>query len=275
VTVTLVQVSDIHFGRDVELAQLEAIERFVATLRPHAVVLAGDVTQRARHGEFQAAVLFRDAVARHAPVLAVPGNHDVQWWESPLHLLGRERIYRKYRRDFCDELRPVLELDGVVIAGLLSANGVSAGSLTWRFWRDTAVKGDLPAAETERVRACFAALPARVAKVAVLHHNVLRGALSRRMGLAHWRDAQARLAALGADVILCGHDHQEGAALLHGRVPVSTSSTHTHRTRGGRPSAFNVVRITDAEVLVQHVRWDAAARAFRPVEPVTFARPGR
>ncbi len=143
-------------------------------------------------------------------MLVVPGNHDVQWWRSPFGLLGPAPRYAKYRRYFGADLGPVLEVPGAVIAGMVSAHGLSVGSLTWN-QRDLTVKGHLPKAETDRAARAFASAPAEAVKVAVLHHNVLRGRLSQRMGLAHWKDAQARLDAIGADVVLCGHDHEEGA----------------------------------------------------------------
>ena len=51
--VILVHLGDLHFGHDVDLAQVAAIEKFVSELRPDAVCLTGDVTTRARHGELQ------------------------------------------------------------------------------------------------------------------------------------------------------------------------------------------------------------------------------
>src|SRR2546427_8358274 len=68
------------------------------------------------------------------------------------------------------------------------------------------------------------------------------------MGLARWRQAQRRIVASGAEVVLCGHDHQEGAELLGGRVVVSTAGTLCKRTRGGRPSTFNFVTIEPTAV---------------------------
>ncbi len=98
--VTLVHLSDLHFGRDCDLAMIDAVERLVPTLDASAVVVSGDLTQRARHGEFQAARRFVDHMAKSAPVLTLPGNHDVQWFESPFWIRGRQRIYVKYRRWF-------------------------------------------------------------------------------------------------------------------------------------------------------------------------------
>jgi len=93
--VTLAHVSDLHFGRDADLAQIDALEALIPELRPDAVVLSGDLTQRARHGELQGALRFTKSMRRVAPTLVIPGNHDVEWWRSPFGILGRDRRYRK------------------------------------------------------------------------------------------------------------------------------------------------------------------------------------
>lgn len=70
----LLQVSDPHFGTQqaVVVAALAALAR---QQRPDLVVLSGDITQRARPAQFRAALAFADQLG--APVLAVPGNHDI------------------------------------------------------------------------------------------------------------------------------------------------------------------------------------------------------
>ncbi len=271
--VSVVHLSDVHFGVDADLSQLEQIEEYVPTLRPDAIAVSGDLSQRARHGEFMAAHAFLHRLGKVAPVLVVPGNHDVQWWSSPFGLRGTAVLYRKYRRYFGDDLTPVLELPGLVVVGLLSSYGVAAGSLTWNL-RDIAVKGHLPRSETDRARRIFEAAPADAARVLVMHHNVLPGKISERHGLANWRQAQRNLQDTGADVVLCGHDHQESAAQVHGRLAVSAAGTHTSRTRGRRPSVFNVVRIDADSVHVQHFRWESSGRKFLRSDQYTFARLG-
>ena len=44
-------------------------------------------------------------------------------------------------------------------------------------------------------------------RILALHHNVLRGQISNRWGLARPLEAQQRLVASGAELVLCGHDH--------------------------------------------------------------------
>ena len=269
--VSVVHLSDVHFGVDADLLQLEQLEDYVPGLRPDAIAISGDLTQRARHGEFMAAHAFVRRLTKAAPVLVVPGNHDVQWWASPLGLRGTAPLYRKYRRYFGDDLTPVLEVPGAVLVGLLSSHGVAPGSVTWNL-RDIAVKGHLPQAETDRAREIFARAPASAARFIVLHHTVLPGPISERHGLANWRAAQRRLQETGADVVLCGHDHQEAAAQVAGRLPVSAAGTHTSRTRGRRPSVFNMVRVDADSVHVQHFRWESAGRKFLRSDQYTFAR---
>lgn len=271
-TIQLLHVSDVHCGGLVDIEQVEALEAMIPDLRPDAIVFTGDLSQRARHGEFQRARALTQTAARTAPVLVLPGNHDVRWWVRPLLPFGRRALYAKYARYFGADLTPTVTLPGAVIASALTSFGVAWGSLTLRP-RDLAVKGHLPKREVERVRALFAAAPPGQARVLGLHHNVLRGELSRRMGLARWRRAQRHIAASGADVVLCGHDHQEGAELLDGRVVVSTAGTLCQRARG-RPQSFNFVTIDPSAVHITFFHWDAGTARFRATDTTAFARPG-
>jgi len=274
VTVQLLHLSDLHFGALAALEQIEALEQMLPDLRPDGVVITGDLSQRARHGEFQRARALVHVASRTAPVLVMPGNHDVAWWFRPLLPFAKEPLYAKYRRYFGVDLAPTLTLPGAVIASALTSHGVAWGSLTPRL-RDLAVKGHLPKRELTRVRGLFEAAPREQARVLALHHNMLRGDISRRMGLARWRQAQRRVVASGAEVVLCGHDHQEGAEVLAGRVIVSTAGTLCERTRGGRPSSFNFVTIEPTAVHITFFRWDAESKRFRASDTAAFARPGR
>ena len=269
--VTIIHLSDLHFGGFADLKQIEALEEFLPSLNATALVVSGDLSQRARHGEFQAAHVFLHRLRMRIPALIVPGNHDVEWWKSPFGLLGEKRKFAKYLR-YYGELRPTLEVPGALIAGAVSGYGVAFGSLTWNL-RDVAVKGHLPRSETKRIKKVFAQAAPDLARVLVVHHNVLAGGTGR-MGLARWRSAHKRLLDTGADVILCGHDHYEGAGQIEGGVAVSTSGTHSYRQRGGRPSVFNLVTIDDQSVHIQHFRWVSENRQFIPSDKFSFARKG-
>jgi len=156
-------------------------------------VIGGDLSQRARHGELQRGRAFANLCRETAPVLVIPGNHDVQWWWRPLIPFGKDAVYQKYRSYFGADLTPSLTIPGsAVIASALTAHGVAWGSLTARL-RDIAVKGHLPKREMERVQSIFAKADPTLPRVLVMHHNLLRGDMSKRMGLARWKRAQRRV----------------------------------------------------------------------------------
>ncbi len=280
-TIQILQVADLHFGGSADIRQIEALEHMLPELRPDAIVINGDVTQRSRHGELQRARAFANLAGRMAPVHVMPGNHDVRWWLRPLIPFARDAIYAKYRRYFGHDLAPALTVGGgngggggALIAGVLTSYGMAWGSLTFNP-NDMAVKGHLPRKEIERVQALFAAAPADLARVLVVHHNVLRGQISGRMGLSRWRTAQRRIVASGAEVVLCGHDHEEGAEQLDGKVVIATAGTLSTRTRGGRPSCFNLVTIDTASIQVTFFRWESEKGRFRASDTMACARPNR
>ncbi len=271
-TVQIAHIGDMHFGGLANVPVVEALERLLPDLRPDAIVIGGDLSQRARHGEFQRGRAFANLCRATAPVLVIPGNHDVQWWRRPLIPFSKDAVYQKYRSYFGADLTPTLTIPGgAVIASVLTAHGVAWGSLTPRL-RDIAVKGHLPKSEMQRVQSVFAKADSALPRVLVMHHNLLRGELSQRMGLARWRRAQRRVVEAGTDVVLCGHDHEEGAEQLDGRVAVSTAGTLSTRARGGRPVSFNFVTIDPAAVQVTFFRWDSAKQRFQPSDTAAFAR---
>ncbi|MBI4501441.1 MAG: metallophosphoesterase [Gemmatimonadetes bacterium] len=270
-TFSLLHLSDPHFGEVCDLTQVEAVQALIPDLEPRVIVISGDLSLRARHGEFQAARVYIKDLERTAPVYVMPGNHDVQWWWRPFIPFGPAVKYRKYRRYFGPTLAPTMDLPEAVIAGALTSHGVAWGSLTPRL-RDIAVKGHLPNREIKRVTAIFAKARPEQARVLVVHHNVLRGDLSQRMGLARWRQAQRRILQSGADLVLCGHDHQEQVDMLDRRIVVSCSGTLSNRSRGLRPSAFHRITVDHESVQTEVFRWDPARKLFRRSDVFAFAR---
>jgi len=71
----LLQISDPHFGTE-DPGAVEALVPLVHEKRPGLVVLSGDITQRARRGQFEAARRFLDRLPA-AALVVIPGNHDI------------------------------------------------------------------------------------------------------------------------------------------------------------------------------------------------------
>lgn len=271
---TLLHCSDLHFGHPAVPAQYEALEALIQARRYDVVAISGDVSQRARAGEFQRARVFIQRAERVSRVIVVPGNHDVAWWFSPLRLGSDDALLRKYRRYISDDLDPVLRVPGAVIAGVNTSHGVRWETLTWNL-RDISIIGHLDRSQMDGLRGAFARAAAGDARVVVMHHNPMKGELSQRYGLKHTRRILGEFAAMGVDLVLCGHDHQEAvhfvAHTAKGTV-VSTAGTVSDRSRGGRPSSVNSIEITDGAIAVTTLIWSDAAGAFTEGPSQRFAR---
>lgn len=272
--IRLLHVSDLHFGRYSVPAQVEAFEAFAASGGAwDAIVVSGDLSQRTRTREFRLARAFLDRLGAMAPVLVVPGNHDVAWWMAPLGVGAVGALYTRYRRDISDDLEPVLRRPGLTIAGVNSAHGLRTYTLTTRP-RDLSVVGAVRRRQWKHVARTFEQTGNDL-KVLVLHHNVLRGHLSNRWGLASRARGIDDAASTGADLVLCGHDHEERVEQVQAagrRFVVSTASTLTTRVRGHRPASFNVVEATAGAIAVTVMAWSAEGRAFAAGTRREFAR---
>lgn len=271
---TVLHVSDLHFGPPAVPAQLDAIAAMIATRAFDVVAISGDLSQRARPGEFQAARLFLRDAAKVSRIIVIPGNHDVKWWRAPLGVGSREAAIANYRRYITKELEPVLSVPGVTFVGMNTAQGVVPGTLTWNP-RDVGVVGNLSAAQILEAQARFEAGPTDNMRVIVMHHNPLRGEISNRFGLSHPKRAARAFADLHVDLVLCGHDHQEGVQHVEhtpfGTV-VCTAGTVSNRTRGQRPSAMNIVTLTPQAIVVEAQIWSDAEQNFLPGPSQRFVR---
>lgn len=273
-TTTLFHCSDLHFGHPAVPEQYEAIEAIIAERRFDVVAISGDLSQRARSGEFQRARVFIQHAKRYSEVIVVPGNHDVAWWKAPLGFGDPLAMVKNYRRFISEDLEPVLRIAGATIVGLNTSQGVTRRTLTWNL-RDISIIGDLRRDQIERARAEFERSRAGDARIIVMHHNPVMGELSRRHGLKNTQRILGAFAEMGVDLVLCGHDHQEAVHYIEhtkkGTV-ISTSGTISNRARGGRPGSVNSIRITPEHIEVWTLVWSTDARSFVPGPSQCFDR---
>jgi 3',5'-cyclic AMP phosphodiesterase CpdA len=262
--IRILHISDLHFGRPAVPEQIESIEELIQRSKFDVVVISGDVSQRARAGEFLRARAFIRETERVSRTILVPGNHDVKWWRAPLGVGSREDIYDAYKMYVSAELEPVLRVDGMTFAGLNTAHGVGWHTLTWNI-RDVGVVGDVRRSQIERLREAFAESPKDDLRAVVMHHNPMKGELSKRHGLVNTRRALGAFADLGVDIVFCGHDHQEAIHYVEhtkrGTI-ISTAGTVSNRSRGGRPSSLNIVSVTNRKFELSTWVWSRADGGF-------------
>ena len=272
--VKVFHVSDLHFGRPSVPEQIDAIEQIIRDGAFDVVAISGDLTQRAKAGEFQRAQAFIRDANRVSKTIVIPGNHDVVWWKAPLGIGDKDRPYETYRQYISEDLEPVLRVPGATFVGLNTAQGVTRHTLTWRV-RDISIIGALRRSQIDRAREEFEGSPADAARVIVMHHNPVKGELSGRHGLKDTRKVLGAFAQMGVDLVLCGHDHQEAVHFIEhtqkGTV-ISTAGTVSSRSRGGRPSSANVITIREQTIEVATLVWSAAERTFTPGPSRCFDR---
>jgi 3',5'-cyclic AMP phosphodiesterase CpdA len=175
-----------------------------------------------------------------------------------------EEMLENYRRFISPDIEPVLHVPGVTLAGLNTSHGVVRQALTWNL-RDISIIGIVRRSQVERLRRVFAEAPADDARVIVMHHNPVKGELSRRHGLKNTSRALGAFADMSVDLVLCGHDHQDAVHYIeHTRkgTVISTAGTVSNRMRGGRPSSVNSISISPEKIEVSTLVWNAASGGF-------------
>jgi len=261
---TVFHVSDLHFGWPAVPEQIDAIERIIHDGEFDVVAISGDLSQRARAGEFQRAAAFIRDAKKVSDVITIPGNHDVKWWRAPLSIGNRAKIYENYRRFIDRNLEPVLHVPGATFVGLNTSHGVTWRTLTWNI-RDISIIGDIHKHQLDEARRIFDKAPKKDARVIVMHHNPVRGELSQRHGLKNTQKILGAFAEMGVDLVCCGHDHQESVHFIeHTRkgTVISTAGTISNRSRGGRPSSVNVIEIGKKTIDVTTHVWSKEQSTF-------------
>jgi 3',5'-cyclic AMP phosphodiesterase CpdA len=249
----LVHISDLHFPL-VDQRTMSALARTINTIAPHLVVISGDLTQRARRGQFLKAAAFLKTL--QPPILVVPGNHDVPMFNIPSRLLTPFAGYRKYIRE---ELEPVFSDEEMMVVGLNSVRTVLFSD-----------EGRLNVGQADRGAAKLSQAAPGVIKIIVTHHpfDVPESAPEDKM-IGRSRMAMERLAHVGTDIFLAGHlhiSHVGGTATRYNIAGHSAllvqAGTMSTRERG-EPNSFNVIRIEGSErVTIDRLAWNESTGAF-------------
>ncbi|WP_250005711.1 metallophosphoesterase [Actinoplanes sp. M2I2] len=232
----LAHVTDLHFGAE-DPAVVAGLRDDLAARDVDRVLVSGDLTMRARTGQFRAATGLLRSIGR--PWTAVPGNHDL-----PLDRPARAfEPLGAYRRLVDPDPEPLVRDGGLLLLGLSTARPY--------LWKG----GLVDAAQVARIGSALAG-PADL-KVLMLHHPVFRPAQRPDDALVHGAGPALRAAAAAkVDVILCGHDHVAAQAGLGGMVALMSGTACSRRVRAGESQSYTVLD-ADGDTLRLTVRhWD-------------------
>jgi 3',5'-cyclic AMP phosphodiesterase CpdA len=261
---TIVHLSDLHFGR-IDPKLVAPLVRTVETIAPALVVVSGDLTQRARAGQFREARAFLDRLP--FPLLVVPGNHD-----APLFNLAARLVdpYGGYRRHIQRELEPAFENTEMVVVGLNSARAFPFHG-----------GGRLNGVQVARAAARLKSAAEQAIRIVVTHHPFdLPDSHGDEHLVGRSGMAMQQLAAAGADVFLAGHLHVSHVGHSARRYQIAGHSalvvqagTLSMRKRG-EPNTMNVLRVAPARIEIERHSWDDAAQTFQVTWTGTFRRTG-
>lgn len=270
--VTIFHLSDIHFGL-VDPAALAWAEHSIAREKPAAVAITGDLTMRARHGEFDAAREWISGL--QSPVTVEVGNHDMPYFNL------WERFTDPYRRFHGMESVVEREID---LPGLALVPLKTTARAQWRFpWSNGWITQDALRQTLDAIDA----LPAGTRVLVTAHHPLVerdpRGKLLTRGG----EQAMAELARRKVLAVLTGHIHDPfdvvrdtpegplrmiGAGTLSRRIRSTPPSFNELVIEGDdiRVTARNLEKVPTADMQIEAIPEDAMPPrdAGEPVAPV-------
>ncbi len=249
----IAHLADLHFGRIAHPHIVKALLHDVNDLDADLVALSGDLTQRARPREYRQAAEFIEQLK--APVLAVPGNHDVYPWWHPVHRFIVPR--RRFDRWVSEERFPSFEKEGLAVLGISSATGF------------TIKRGFVPRSAAKSVRKYYGGAEEEAFKVLVVHHPPVRlvadGAGEAALGGRALLEAAA---GAGVRVVLSGHWHVShvgeveaaGARLVLAHA--GTAASNRRRAPQEGLNAYHVVHVRAGAFSIEERGYAAGSRAF-------------
>jgi 3',5'-cyclic AMP phosphodiesterase CpdA len=260
----IAHISDLHFGCT-DPAVVEGLLAELNADQPDLVIASGDFTMKARRREFKEARAFLDKLS--SPWFAIPGNHDIPYWDIFERFLDPFFTYRAYIRK---DLEPVWS-DGEI--GVVGINTARRAALE-RNWSH----GRISVEQIQRTKERLEAFPKGLFKIVVGHHPFMPPPYApetRIVGRAE--EALACFDSLGVKLVLAGHLHRGYASfrkpILQGEtlvgqetkspekvktselLIVQASSATSTRLRG-EPNAYNRIKIENGQARLEPRIWD-------------------
>jgi 3',5'-cyclic AMP phosphodiesterase CpdA len=266
----ILHAADLQFGSPFRARAGEAFLRKAHEVMPHFIVIAGDLTQRAKPMEFRAAWGFLQRLPA-VPLIVTPGNHDV-----PLYRIWERALvpFWNWKRFIPRDLDSVARVAGATIVGLSSASP-----------RRAIVNGRIGRRQLSFARKIFDSVPPGEPRILTIHHHFVptpdgRGGQPLPGAARIVREIEA----MGVELVLGGHVHQTHMAMSgvldptrsdDDGIPLIACGTTTSR-RGRGPEAgrnsLNVIELEDDVIRVTPYFFQGRETAFQPADSREFSR---
>ncbi|TCB47457.1 3',5'-cyclic-nucleotide phosphodiesterase [Acinetobacter terrestris] len=248
----ILHLSDLHFGTE-KPACIAAIRLFCQEHPIEAVVVSGDLTQRARYRQFYDCKQFLESL--NLPYLVVPGNHDIPFYQL------WNRIFSPFTRYklFFGNMETTLETAHFYIIGVNSIR------------RRYHTRGHISLEQIQQIDQSLMIAPEDKIKLIVAHqpfytppnnpHGVKDCPMLGRMALESWSQS-------GLNGLLHGHLHQSAVydlnqiyhlGVAHPVLDIHAGTATSYRLHRGLPNSFNVIY---ANADVEHYYFDGKQKEF-------------
>jgi len=270
---TILQGSDLHFGSSYDPEAGEAFRRAIEESIPDLVVIAGDLTQRAKVGEYQEARRFLDSLGG-IPLVVTPGNHDVPLYRALERLLTP---FRNYRRYISPDLDTVTRVPGAVVVALNTAAP-----------RRAIVNGRLQRRQLEFAARIFQECHAQEMRIVVAHHPLVPAPdaePAEPIPDAAWILDDLR--DMGAELVMGGHFHRGFVARSSAVCPAheeadevvlaysGTATSTRGRASEASKNSLHLLMIDEGTIKVQHKLLNREAMTFEFMREIILPRRGR
>ena len=234
------------------------------------MIISGDLTQRAKVHEYEAA---RDYLRRlpDVPLVVTPGNHDVPLYRVFERLL---QPYQNYFRYISEDLDTVTRVPGALVVALNSSAPHSA-----------ITNGRIRPHQIELAARVFQGAEPNQARIVVSHHHFAPApdyeGDTQLPGAKRILDAFNEM---GVELIFGGHLHRAyignsldvypGEDRRHGIVIVQSGTTTSRRGRAREvaKNSFNVVRVAPEHLEITHYMYFEEIDGFAPISMHAFPR---
>lgn len=251
----IIHLSDLHFGYHRENLVAPLLAR-INQLKAEMVIVTGDLSHRARPEQFRLAREFLDEI--DAPVMVVPGNHDIPLYNLPARLFWP---YAGYQQSINRELAPMRNLGDLHIWGMNTVDP--------RSWR----KGAFQPKDVDRIAQ---SLDPSATNIIALHHPLQQLPEAEKELARGAVQALAVLEKAGADIVLSGHLHvwvvEELLSRGTGRLLQIQSGTGLCARNPDRHNEFSLLDISKEEVAIERYICPINSDVFAPPEMLRFSR---